>query len=128
MSLERSYAGKRILVTGGAGFLGSHLCERFWREGHEVLCVDNFFTGSRRNIEHLLDESAVRADAPRRDVSALCRSRRDLQSGLSCVADPLSARSGADHQDQRTRRDQHAWPCQAAGRQNLPGLDQRGLR
>lgn len=44
----------RILVTGGAGFIGSHLCERLLDEGHEVICLDNFFTGSRRNIEHLL--------------------------------------------------------------------------
>ncbi len=46
---------KRILVTGGSGFLGSHLCERLLGDGHEVLCVDNFFTSSRVNIEHLLD-------------------------------------------------------------------------
>ena len=45
---------KRILVTGGAGFLGSHLCDRLVREGHEVICLDNFFSGSKRNIEHLL--------------------------------------------------------------------------
>ena len=44
---------KRILVTGGAGFLGSHLCERLLNEGHEVLCLDNFFTGRRDNIRHL---------------------------------------------------------------------------
>jgi UDP-glucuronate decarboxylase len=46
---------KRILVTGGAGFLGSHLCERLLNNGHEVLCVDNFFSTTRRNITHLLD-------------------------------------------------------------------------
>ena len=46
---------KKILVTGGAGFLGSHLCERLVAEGHHVLCVDNYFTGSKKNIEHLLD-------------------------------------------------------------------------
>ena len=44
---------KRILVTGGAGFLGSHLCERLLADGHDVLCVDNFFTGSRANIDPL---------------------------------------------------------------------------
>ncbi len=45
---------KRILVTGGAGFLGSHLCERLLKEGHEILCVDNFYTGRRSNIAHLI--------------------------------------------------------------------------
>ena len=46
---------KRILVTGGAGFLGSHLCERLLADGHDVICVDNFFTGTKDNIAHLLD-------------------------------------------------------------------------
>ena len=46
----------RVLVTGGAGFLGSHLCERLLGDGAVVLCVDNFFTGARRNIEHLILE------------------------------------------------------------------------
>jgi UDP-glucuronate decarboxylase len=45
---------KSILVSGGAGFLGSHLCDRLIEAGHDVLCVDNFFTGTRRNIDHLL--------------------------------------------------------------------------
>ena len=46
---------KRVLVTGGVGFLGSHLCERLLAEGHEVLCIDNFFTGTKDNVLHLLD-------------------------------------------------------------------------
>ena len=45
---------KKILVTGGAGFIGSHLCDRLVKEGNHVLCVDNYFTGSKKNIEHLL--------------------------------------------------------------------------
>ncbi|MCB1126526.1 MAG: GDP-mannose 4,6-dehydratase, partial [Verrucomicrobiae bacterium] len=45
----------RILVTGGAGFLGSHLCERLLRDGHEVVCLDNFFTGRKSSIRHLYD-------------------------------------------------------------------------
>jgi len=46
---------KRILVTGGAGFIGSHLCERLLNEGNEVICLDNYFTGRKANIVHLLD-------------------------------------------------------------------------
>ena len=45
---------KRILVTGGAGFIGSHLCERLVLDGHDVVCLDNFFTGTKKNISHLL--------------------------------------------------------------------------
>ena len=68
-------ATKRILVTGGAGFLGSHLCERLIAQGHDVLCVDNFFTGRKDNVAHLLKSFALRADAPRRHFPALCRGR-----------------------------------------------------
>jgi UDP-glucuronate decarboxylase len=50
-----TFQRKRILVTGGAGFLGTHLCNRLLGEGHDVLCVDNFFTGTKDNIESLLD-------------------------------------------------------------------------
>ncbi|SVD04533.1 uncharacterized protein METZ01_LOCUS357387, partial [marine metagenome] len=46
----------KILVTGGAGFLGSHLCDRLISEDHEVICLDNFFTGSKQNVIHLLDD------------------------------------------------------------------------
>ena len=58
---------KRILVTGGAGFLGSHLCERLLRDGHDVLCVDNYFSGRRENILHLLDDHNF--EAMRHDVT-----------------------------------------------------------
>ena len=58
---------KRILVTGGAGFIGAHLCERLLRDGHQVLCVDNFYTGSRRNIHHLLANDAF--EVLRHDVT-----------------------------------------------------------
>ena len=69
MSAMRSsyFEQKRILVTGGAGFLGSHLCEALLERGHDVLCVDNLFTGSRRNIGHLL--SNPRFEFLRHDVT-----------------------------------------------------------
>ena len=51
-----NYHRKRILITGGAGFLGSHLCERLLKEGNEILCLDNFFTGTKENIIHLMDD------------------------------------------------------------------------
>ena len=51
----RKYAArKRVLVTGGAGFLGSHLCKRLLNDGHDVICLDNFYTGSKDNIAHLM--------------------------------------------------------------------------
>ena len=56
ISLVKMSPCKKILVTGGAGFLGSHLCERLVAGGHDVLCVDNFFTGTKDNILHLLDD------------------------------------------------------------------------
>ena len=74
------------LVTGGAGFLGSHLCERLVARGHDVLCLDNFFTGSKDNIAHLLGRPELRAHPPRRHAAALPRGRRDLQPGLPGVA------------------------------------------
>ena len=104
---------RRILVTGGAGFIGSHLCERLLEHGHEVLCVDNFYSTSQANIEHLLDHPRFELDAPRRDVPAVRGGRRDLPPGVPGLPDPLPARPGADDQDQRPRHDQHAGPGQA---------------
>ena len=71
------------------------------RDGHDVLCVDNYFTGRKDNIAHLLANPHFEADAPRRDLPALCRGRRDLQPRLPGLADPLPVRPGADDQDQR---------------------------
>ena len=53
--MKKNIPQKRILVTGGAGFIGSHLCDKLIELGNEVICVDNFFTGSKNNIKHLLD-------------------------------------------------------------------------
>ena len=88
-------ARRRILVTGGSGFLGSHLCERLIGDGHEVVCLDNFFTGSRANVEHLLDNH--RFELMRHDVTAAAHDggRRGLPPGLPGLAHPLPAQPGA---------------------------------
>jgi UDP-glucuronate decarboxylase len=77
----------RILITGGAGFLGSHLCERLLAQGHDVLCVDNFFTSSRRNIEHLLDNK--RLEVMRHDVTFPLYVEVDQIYNLACPASPI---------------------------------------
>jgi UDP-glucuronate decarboxylase len=77
----------RVLITGGAGFLGSHLCERLLREDASVLCVDNFFTGARRNIEHLLDHKHF--DLMRHDVTFPLYVEVDEIYNLACPASPV---------------------------------------
>ncbi|HEX9462817.1 MAG TPA: UDP-glucuronic acid decarboxylase family protein [Alphaproteobacteria bacterium] len=78
---------KRILVTGGAGFLGSHLCERLLAEGHEVLCVDNYFTGTKANIAHLLDNPFF--ELMRHDVTFPLYIEVDEIYNLACPASPI---------------------------------------
>lgn len=78
---------KRILVTGGAGFLGSHLCERLLDAGHDVLCVDNFFTGTRRNIRHLLENRSF--ELLRHDVTFPLYVEVDEIYNLACPASPI---------------------------------------
>ena len=78
---------RRILVTGGAGFLGSHLCDRLVAAGHDVLCVDNFFTGSRRNVEHLLDSPHF--ELMRHDVTFPLHVEVDEIYNLACPASPV---------------------------------------
>ena len=77
----------RILVTGGAGFIGSHLCERLLSEGNEVLCLDNFFTGRRENIFHLLDNP--RFELLRHDVTEPVLLEVDQIYNLACPASPV---------------------------------------
>ena len=78
---------KRILVTGGAGFLGSHLCDRLMNAGHDVLCVDNFFTGSKRNVAHLLDRPNF--ELMRHDVTFPLYVEVDEIYNLACPASPV---------------------------------------
>jgi UDP-glucuronate decarboxylase len=77
----------RILVTGGAGFIGSHLCERLLAQGHEVVCVDNFFTGSKQNILHLLDNH--RFELIRHDIIEPILLEVDQVYHLACPASPI---------------------------------------
>ena len=78
---------KRILVSGGGGFLGSHLCDKLLKEGNEVLCVDNFFTGNRRNIHHLLDNKNF--ELLRHDVTHPLFVEVDQIYNLACPASPI---------------------------------------
>jgi UDP-glucuronate decarboxylase len=78
---------KRVLVTGGAGFLGSHLCDRLIKDGHDVLCVDNFFTGARSNVAHLLGNP--RFELLRHDVTFPLYVEVDEIYNLACPASPV---------------------------------------
>jgi len=77
----------RILVTGGAGFIGSHLCEKLLKEGHEVVCLDNFFTGRKQNVSHLLDDKKF--ELIRHDITEEIRLEVDRIYNLACPASPV---------------------------------------
>ena len=81
------YGRKRVLVTGGAGFVGSHLCERLLADGHDVLCVDNLFTGTKDNIVHLLDNPYF--ELVRHDVTFPLYVEVDEIYNLACPASPI---------------------------------------
>ena len=78
---------KRVLVTGGAGFIGSHLCERLVSEGHDVICLDNYFTGSKRNVMHLA--GCGNFEMVRHDVTAPYYAEVDEIYNLACPASPI---------------------------------------
>ena len=81
------FPDKRILVTGGAGFIGSHLCERLLAQGQEILCVDNFFTGRRQNIDHLVGHP--RFEMLRHDITFPLFVEVDQIYNLACPASPI---------------------------------------
>jgi UDP-glucuronate decarboxylase len=83
----KKYSNKRILVTGGAGFLGSHLCGMLLNEGHEVLCVDNFFTGRRSNLAHLISNPYF--EILRHDITFPLYVEVDEIYNLACPASPI---------------------------------------
>jgi UDP-glucuronate decarboxylase len=82
-----SFSRTRSLVTGGSGFIGSHLCERLLAAGHEVLCVDNYYTGRRQNIEHLLADP--RFEVLRHDITMPLYVEVDQIFNLACPASPI---------------------------------------
>ena len=104
---------KRILVTGGAGFIGSHLCERLLTDGHDVLCVDNFFTGTRDNVAHLLENP--RFELMRHDVTFPLYVEVDEIYNLACPASPIHYQYDPV---QTTKTSVH-------GAINMPGLAKR---
>jgi UDP-glucuronate decarboxylase len=87
MAFDRTYKDSRILVTGGAGFIGSHLSERLLAAGAEVVCADNYFTGSRKNIAHLLSNPMF--EAIRHDVTFPLYIEVDAIFNLACPASPI---------------------------------------
>lgn len=78
---------KRILITGGAGFIGSHLCERLLKEGNDVICLDNYFTGSKKNIAHLMDNPYF--ELVRHDITEPYYAEVDQIYNLACPASPV---------------------------------------
>ena len=86
---------KRVLVTGGGGFLGSHLCERLLRDGHSVICVDNFHTGSRRNISHLLGNRSF--SLREHDITQPLFVEVDQVFNLACPASPVHYQADPVH-------------------------------
>ena len=87
MAYRSSSNRKTVLVTGGAGFLGSHLCDRLIADGHDVICLDNFYTGTKQNIEHLLGHS--RFELIRHDVTFPIYLEVDQIYNLACPASPV---------------------------------------
>src|SRR6476659_10751246 len=104
---------QRIVVTGGSGFLGSHLCDRLLAQGSEVICIDNFFTGARRNIEHLMGQKHF--ELIRHDVTFPIYLEIDQIYNLACPASPIHYQYDPV---QTTKTSVH-------GALNMPGLAKR---
>jgi hypothetical protein len=102
---------QRICVTGGAGFVGSHLVDRLMRMGHDVLVLDNFFTGQKSNLSHWVGHPNF--EMVRHDVVNPIMIEVDQIYHLACPASPPHYQANQDHQDQFLRYEQHAGPSQA---------------
>jgi UDP-glucuronate decarboxylase len=113
---------RRVLVSGGAGFLGSHLCDRLLDSGCQVLCVDNFFTGTRRNIEHLLGHKAF--ELLRHDITHPLFVEVDEIFNLACPASPIHYQKDPV----QTTKTSVIGAINMLGLAKRLGLDQRSLR
>ena len=115
---------KRILVTGGAGFLGSHLCERLLRDGADVICMDNYFTGNKQNVQHLMNNPSF--ELMRHDVTFPTYLEVDEIYNLACPASPIHYQ----HDPVQTTKTsvhwchQYARACKAHWCKNFPGIHQ----
>ena len=120
----------RVLITGGAGFLGSHLADLMLSRGHEVICMDNFVTGSPSNIAHLLRQEGLPVHRARRHELHLRRRAARLHPALRLAREPdrLPPAPDPDAQGRLARHAQGARPREGKGRAVPPRLDERGLR
>jgi hypothetical protein len=116
---------ERVLVTGGAGFLGSHLCEWLVRRGHDVLCVDNFYTGNKMNLRALRGNPDF--EIMRHDITFPLYVEVDQIFNLACPAAPIYYQFDPVQTTKTSRawRDQHAGAGQAAEGEDPASLDQR---
>ena len=87
MNKKKLHSKKRILITGGAGFIGSHLCQKFLSDGHDVICLDNFFSAEKRNVTHLIDNPSF--ELIRWDVTSRIELEVDEIYNLACPASPI---------------------------------------
>ena len=118
---------KRVLVTGGAGFVGSHLCERLINEGNDVLCVDNFFTGRKENVEHLIGNPYF--ELLRHDINFPLFVEVDEIYNLACPASPVHyQRPNSNNQDFGCWLSEFTWIGTPHGSKDPSGKHQRSVR
>ena len=116
---------KKVLVTGGAGFVGSHLCERLLNEGNEVVCLDNYFTGQKQNIVHLLDNPFF--ELIRHDVTMPFFIEVDEIYNLACPASPVHYQYNAIKTNRQREVDRILDKVKASGYDSLSKEEKKTL-